>query len=292
MKLGLGTVQFGLDYGIANRGGQTSSDEVARILQLAAAHGIRIVDTAALYGNSETVLGENLQQTSTFDIVTKTAQFTGAEATADAQQLEQVFHQSLVRLRRPAVYGLLVHQADHLTRPGGALLMDKMQELKARGLVRRIGVSVYSAAQIDRVLDNYAIDLIQVPINVFDQRLLHSGHLRRLQRGGIEVHARSAFLQGLLLMTPQSVPEHLSAARKPLESFHRQALERGLSPLQVALGFVAGLEEVDSVICGVNDHRQLLELCSAVQTPVARGDWESFAIDDDLIVNPAEWRSR
>jgi aryl-alcohol dehydrogenase-like predicted oxidoreductase len=197
--------------------------------------------------------------------------------------------ESLARLRKPAIYGLLSHNADDVLKPGGERLIDRMRELRARGLVERIGVSVYSAQQLDRVLERFSIDLVQLPLNVFDQRLIRSGHLRRLREAGVEVHTRSAFLQGLLLMSPQSVPDHLADARDRVERFQRAAAGRGISPMAAALGFVLGVEEVNQVICGVNDRAQLDEICH-VAAPAARlGDYSDFAIDDERIVNPAKW---
>jgi aryl-alcohol dehydrogenase-like predicted oxidoreductase len=290
MKVGLGTVQFGMNYGISNVDGRTPVSEVKKILQVAEAQGMRVIDTAALYGDSEEVLGQTLEPQLSFDIVSKTPRFSLDRIDDnDAKTLEKTFLESLSKLRRSAIYGLLGHQVDCLFAVGGSLLMDKMVELKQRGLVRRIGVSVYSGQQINRVLDQYQVDLVQLPINVFDQRLLQSGHLRVLQRAGIEVHARSAFLQGLLLMDPRNLPPHLHCAVAQLSSFQLAAERSGLSPMQAALRFVVALGEVSCVICGVNNHHQLLEICAAEQRDTQPDDWSRFALDDDDILDPTKW---
>jgi aryl-alcohol dehydrogenase-like predicted oxidoreductase len=257
---------------------------------VAEAQGVRVIDTAALYGDSENVLGQTLAPELGFDLVSKTPAFSWDRIDDnDAKKLETTFLESLSKLRRPAIYGLLVHQVDCLFATGGRLLMDKMVELKQRGLVRRIGVSVYSGQQIDRVLDQYRVDLVQLPVNVFDQRLLQSGHLRVLQRAGIEVHARSAFLQGLLLMDPRHLPPHLHCAIAQLSAFQRAAERLGLSPMQAALRFVVALAEVSCVICGVNNHHQLQEICAAEQRDPRPEDWSRFALDDEGIVDPTKW---
>jgi aryl-alcohol dehydrogenase-like predicted oxidoreductase len=290
MKIGLGTVQFGMNYGISNVDGRTPVPEVKKILQVAEAHGMRVIDTAALYGDSEEVLGRTLSLNASFDLVSKTPRFSSDRIDdSDAEKLEKTFLESLSKLRRSAIYGLLVHQVECLFADGGSLLMDKMVELKQRGLVRRIGVSVYSGRQIDRVLDQYQIDLVQLPINVFDQRLLQSGHLRVLQQAGIEVHARSAFLQGLLLMDPRYLPPHLHSVAAQLGAFQLAAERSGLSPMQAALRFVVTLGEVSCVICGVNNHHQLLEICAAEQRDAQPEDWSRFALDDDEILDPTKW---
>ncbi|MBE3023625.1 aldo/keto reductase [Janthinobacterium sp. GW458P] len=294
MKIGLGAVQFGLDYGIANAAGKVCQLEVAAILAAAAELKLKLIDTAALYGDSEAVLGRTMAADTSFDIVTKTPQFSGAVLGAvDAQQLEESLHVSLLKLQRTAVYGLLIHRVDDLLLPGGEVLMERMVQLKARGLVRKIGVSVYTGQQIDAVLARFPIDLIQLPINVLDQRLLHAGHLRKLKQAGVEIHARSVFLQGLLLMEPCDLPAHFDGVREHLATYHRCIAAQGLTPLQAALGFVTGLEEIDQVVCGVNSSVQLQEICMAAGYMAAGGEhvgYEAFAISDERIVNPALWQ--
>lgn len=291
MKLGLGTVQFGMNYGISNREGQASLEEAARILSVAAQSGMRILDTAALYGTSEEVLGRSLARNHTFSIVTKTPRFGNNYITdSDAQWLEDTFHRSLAKMGQSSIYGLLIHHADDLLAKDGCLLMERMSALKQRGLVKKIGVSIYTAQQIDQVLDKYSIDLIQLPINVIDQRLLSSGHLSKLKQAGTEIHARSVFLQGLLLMDPDTLPSHFDSIREHLKNYHEMIRQWGITPVQAALGFVAGLEEIDVALCGVNNHRQLQGLIFQMQGPVANKDFARFAVTDETILNPSLWR--
>ena len=290
MKLGIGTVQFGFDYGISNHEGRTSPEEVARILKVAAEHGIRIIDTAAFYGASEETLGQVLPPEYSFSIVTKTPGFSKESITVDdAQLLEDTFHQSLSRLGQSSIYALLAHHADDLLSSNGHLLVEKMQAIKQRGLAKKIGISVYTAQQIDQVLDKFPVDIVQLPINVLDQRLLLSGHLSKLKRLNIEVHARSVFLQGLLLMDPDTLPIYFDSVKDHLKDYHDFILKKGLSPVQASLGFVIGLNEVDTVICGVNNHQQLEEICSSIG-PLPTEDFARFAIADKAVLNPSEWR--
>lgn len=291
MKIALGTVQFGVNYGISNKAGKTSQAEVGAILAAARSNGVSVIDTASLYGDSEAVLGQSLPADSSFKIVTKTPQF--AKQTldgADAQQLEDTLRSSLAKLGTDSVYGLLIHRADDLLLPGGDLLVERLLRLKQTGLVSKVGVSVYSGRQIDLVLERFPMDLIQLPINVLDQRLLQSGHLQKLKNAGVEIHARSAFLQGLLLMELQEIPGYFDSVRGRLESYHRFIKEHGLTPLQAALGFVSGIPEIDQVVCGVNDARQLREICEAAQAKVDFRAFADFATTDEAIVNPALWK--
>ena len=291
MKIGLGAVQFGANYGISNKGGKTQESEVRTILATAHELGVRFIDTAALYGDSEEVIGRAMPPDTYFNIVTKTVAFSKEILNeVDAQHLEDAFHASLLKLRMPSVYGLLMHRAEDLLVPGGDLLMNRLLQLKRKGFVSKIGVSVYSGDQIDQVLDRFSIDLIQLPINVLDQRLLQSTHLEKLKRAGVEIHARSVFLQGLLLMEQQDIPSYFNGVREQLDAYHRIIKERGLTPLQAALGFVSGIPEIDQIICGVNNSEQLREVCEATQAAVDWREFTNFAVADESIVNPSLWR--
>jgi aryl-alcohol dehydrogenase-like predicted oxidoreductase len=288
MTIGLGTVQFGLDYGILNRDGKTPPSEVEKIIAVATDCGIRVIDTAESYGDSEKVLGNVLGENQVFDIVTKTRRFTSVERTQRAHLLEETLFQSLQNMRRSSVYGLLIHHADDLTGDSGNMLMEKMVSLKQRGFTKKIGVSVYTAEQIERIMEKFTIDLIQVPVNVLDQRLILGGHLARLKASGVEIHSRSVFLQGLLLMNPTTVPPQFDSVRRHLIRYHEMLRNHSLTPLQGALGFVAGINEIDVIICGVNNHSQLAEICSSSIT-LGIDQFTCFAISDEDVLNPSRW---
>lgn len=289
-KLGLGTVQFGLDYGVTNAAGKTPSGEVARILADAHDAGLRLLDTASLYGESEEALGRAFPAGHAFRIVTKTPKFTRGFSAAEARTLEDTFAASLRKLGVPRVYGLLAHQADDLLGSGGDRFLDTLLELKARGLVEKVGASIYSPAQVDGLLALGRPDLIQVPFNVLDQRLLRGGQLRALQDAGVEVHARSVFLQGVILAGPGSLPAHLSALEPVLVRFRAAAAACRLSPIQAALAFACGRAEVSTCLVGVVNRAQLAEIVAAA-APAGTGtpDWEEFHCGEERYVNPALW---
>ncbi|NTW98930.1 MAG: aryl-alcohol dehydrogenase [Geobacteraceae bacterium] len=289
MKIGLGTVQFGLDYGISNRAGQTSCDEAAQILKIAWDYGIDVIDTAALYGTSEQVIGQSVPPCSDFKIITKTPSFGADEILSHhLQELERIFDRSLCDLARPSVYGLLAHNANDLLAINGREIFRTMEQLKASGRVEKIGVSAYSPQQVDAIIDQFPIDLIQIPINILDQRLISGGQLINLKRHGVEIHARSAFLQGLLLTSPDSLPEYFSSIRPLLHRFQQLIKKEEITSLQASLAFLSQSGEIDRVICGVNNSTQLMELCAAAST-ISTIDFSQFAITDESILNPSSW---
>ena len=293
MKLGLGAVQFGMNYGISNTEGQTTENELREILRVAKTRDLKVIDTAALYGSSEECLGRTLCSDHGFSIVTKTPKF--QSCANPAETLQRTFMQSLLRLNSTSVYGLLFHDADDLLSNSGGVLWAKARELKAQGLVSKIGTSVYTSEQIDRLLERYQLDLVQLPFNILDQRLLHSGHLEQLKKAGTEIHCRSAFLQGLLLLDPERLSPHFDSVRSHLVTYTKTLCKLGLSPLQASLGYVLSRPEFETVICGINNHRQLLELCDIASNRELLGgiadlSWDDCFWNDPKILNPALWK--
>ncbi len=284
MKLGLGTAQFGSDYGISNHFGICPRSQVSEILSLAKDAGIRDIDTAAAYGISEDMLGRLLPTDHGFRVITK------IETCDDAEAFEAAFAHSLRRLRQNHVHALLLHQAEDLLRPEGASLWKKIRELQDRGFVKEIGVSTRTPDEIDRLLGEYDIDMVQVPINVFDQRLLHGGQLSRLKERNIKVHARSVFLQGLLLMDPCDLYPALDMARDPLSLFRQMVEDASLTPLQAALGFVHNLPEIDCAFVGAATAAQFREILDTASSRLNEDfETEPLAVDDERILNPATW---
>jgi aryl-alcohol dehydrogenase-like predicted oxidoreductase len=289
MKIGLGTAQFGMVYGIANGNVQVSPLEVARMLDVAAINDVRYIDTAPLYGESESVLGTLLPQSETFRITTKTPRFYGRTlGRIDKGIVEDTFRASLKRLKRKQAYGLLVHNAEDLLAPGGEWLHESLLELRAAGLVKRIGVSVYGEDEIWSVQRRFAIDLIQLPFSVFDQRIRQSGALRALKQTGIEIHSRSAFLQGALLMKPEDLPAFLQPVRRRVREFQEFAARRGMTPMECALAFCVAIPEIDVVLCGAANRSQMTELCRPLPN-IDVGEFSAFAVEDPMVLNPSNW---
>lgn len=293
MKIGLGTVQFGLDYGVSNPQGITPIAEVKDILMFAWKSGITILDTAVSYGMSEEVIGQSIPEGMSFKIVTKTPLFKKDRIDkADATRLEETFLQSLKRVKQPALYGLLVHHATDLLVPGGPYLWQTMEALKAAGLVKKIGVSVYSPREIEELSEKYRLDLIQLPVNVFDQRMIQGGYLRHLKDLGIEIHSRSVFLQGLLLMSPEELSPYFNPIRPMIMNYHSTMQNRRISPLAAALGFVYQQPEIDHILVGVNIQSHLEEIINVVHNIETMGnvDFSVYAVHDESIINPSSWR--
>lgn len=290
-RIVLGTAQFGLNYGVSNVGGRPALGEVDRILCVAKSLGVDTLDTAAVYGDAEDVLGA-LPQSSDFSVITKTSparvERIGSRVVAE---IGKMFDRSLARLRRDKVTGILVHHSGDLLKPGADLLYRMLSNWKAAGRVDRIGVSIYAPDEADLILSRYPIDLIQLPLNVIDQRALRTGLLDRLQSAGVEVHTRSVFLQGALLMPLSDLPAHLAVLRPRLVSLADECLQRGWSVQEACLRFVLGIDQIGKLVCGVNTSKELSELVSKARPGWAGFDFSPFALDDTRVIHPSEWPS-
>lgn len=292
MKLALGSVQFGQPYGVANTLGQPDEAAVRSILEKAAAAGVRVIDTARLYGESEAVLGRCLPAAPVFDIVTKTPKFQGLTPAQAVAALVTAWEASCKKLGLDRLYGLLLHDANDLLGPAGPALWQALQALQAGGRIQRIGASVYSAAQVDALLQRFPMDLVQLPLSLLDQRLVRGGQLAALVAAGVEIHARSAFLQGALLLPPGQLPPHLKGLGPYVGQIAAAAAAQKVRPLDLALRYVAGLPEVAAVVCGVESVEQFQQLAAVLAAPqpsLSPDQARACACDDPALVDPSRW---
>jgi aryl-alcohol dehydrogenase-like predicted oxidoreductase len=288
--LGLGTVQFGMDYGTAHPGRRVPLPEVRAILSEAQTAGVLTLDTATAYGDSEAALGASMAGLAPFHVVTKTPAAEAASfGPAEEQRVRAAFALSLERLGVASVHGVLVHDADDLRRPGGERLAALLSEWKAEGRVSKIGVSVYDREQLEAAYQRLPPEIVQLPVNVFDQRFVRTGVIAQLARDGVEVHGRSLFLQGVLLM--EAPPPFLAALQPPLRRLRQAAARAGLSPLHLALGFARHLQGLHTALVGVLGLTQWQETLRA--WPLAPDlDYTELAAEDPALLDPRRWAAR
>jgi aryl-alcohol dehydrogenase-like predicted oxidoreductase len=278
-RLALGTVQFGQDYGVANRTGRVAKQDVAAILERARQAGIDMLDTGAEYGVAESVLGE--VGVAEWRVVTKLP--AGDPDPADpVGWVMGHTAESLKRLGIERLHGLLVHRPHHLDRVGAGLIAAR-----EAGLTDRIGASVYSPGDLDEWWTT-DLDLVQAPCNALDRRLSATGWLDRLAGSGVEVHSRSAFLQGLLLMDDR--PEPFQPWSEVLGRWDEWATESGAGRLGAALGAVLADERIDRVVVGVDSLDHLEEILGAVEHPLPSPP-EHLAAEDLDLIDPSRWEA-
>ncbi|MFC1747400.1 aldo/keto reductase [Pseudomonadota bacterium] len=286
LKLSLGTVQFGVDYGVANQNGQVSLDDASSIIEFSRVCGINTIDTAVGYGQSEQRLGEI--GVCDFDIVSKLPGI--PDGCNDVRQWAlDVAIESLRRLKVDRLHGFLLHKPQELLGRDGKELYSALLQLKDEGLVEKIGISVYEPAELDVLCTRFKIDQVQAPFSLVDRRMIDTGWMARLSDSETELHVRSVFLQGLLLMNPQDRPHKFRHWASCLAVYDNWLEQRHLDPLSACLGYPLSLEEVDKVVVGVDSLGHLKEIVSAAHTGYDDGYPAELAISDPVLINPARW---
>jgi aryl-alcohol dehydrogenase-like predicted oxidoreductase len=285
MKIAIGTVQFGVDYGVANQLGRVQFDEAQKILEIATGQGMDTLDTAIAYGDSERILG----QVGVFDwkVVTKLSALP-VDCVDIRGWVKSQVESSLLRLGINSLHGVLLHRPEQLLSDTGDQLFSALQHIKEQGLTKKIGVSIYGPHELDRLTRTMEFDMVQAPLNILDRQLIESGWASRLKACGVELHVRSAFLQGLLLLHPAQRPSKFARWQSVWAEWERWLGETGLSPVQACLAYVLGMKDVDKVVVGVDSSKQLLEILGAVLPRLSTlPNWPQ-PIDSNLI-DPSQW---
>lgn len=281
MRLALGTVQFGLDYGISNHDGQVSDEELDAIIALARQAGIDTLDTAQAYGNAEQRLGQ--RDITGFTLIDKLA------PGLPLSDVKAALNNSLHLLGRKRLDGLLLHRSQDAS----PALFELLTDLQQQGAIGKLGISVYSPEELDTwSAAGYPLELVQLPANLLDQRFLRTGWLDKLVDMGCEIHVRSLFLQGLLLMQPAQRPDYFQRFATALEQFDHW--HPSVAPLGRALSIMTALPQVSRFVVGVCHAQELAAIVAAsqVQHECYEADIAHLASMEQELINPGLWRTR
>lgn len=284
-RFSLGTVQFGTAYGVANNLGQVSAAEAADLIRRAKSAGMRALDTAPAYGESETVLGRI--GVSDWDVTTKLSAVPDSVPEVYPWMRSQI-EDSLSRLGLDRVYGLLLHRPEQVLGPRGPELLAALDRLKQEGLVGKVGVSVYSPAQLEKLTQNARFDLVQAPCSILDQRLVQTGTAARLKEMGVELHARSVFLQGLLLMPEADRPRKFDRWSGIWRAWSQWLEQSALEPVQACLLYVLSIPEVDRIVVGIDGMSHLEALLATWMRGLpALPEWPERPPEE--LLEPSHW---
>ena len=281
----LGTAQFGSKYGISNVKGKVGSKEISKILNYAKSKNIDSLDTAIEYGKCEEELSKI--DMSSWNIITKIPAIPNDTIDINSH-VELQIQKSLKKLKIKNFYALLLHSPMQLIDKKGQVIWETMQNLKEKHFVKKIGFSIYSPDELDILMDNFRPDIIQAPYNIFDNRMESSGWLSKLEKLDIEVHARSVFLQGLLLMESKKRPNKFLVWEKILKNWDSWLKKNNLNPIEGCLSFVLHNKKFKKIIVGVesvNQLSQLLDNCSERNL-----SFPDFNIDDNTLIDPSKWK--
>jgi aryl-alcohol dehydrogenase-like predicted oxidoreductase len=282
-KLALGTAQFGLNYGIANFKGQVKLSEIGRILNYGYGQGLNTIDTAIAYGDSETQLGK--VGISGWKVISKLPPLPD-QCPNIKKWVSQSVEASLERLKIPNLYGLLLHKPIELTEDRGVELYEALTEIESSSMVKQIGISVYATDELSLMDGFNRLSIVQVPFNLIDRRF--ENFFEKLKKAGSQIHVRSAFLQGLLLMGREKRPNKFKRWNSIWDKYEDFLKQSRLSSLDACLNYVLSFKEVDNVIVGIDSIEQLKQICEvAGERNVVYPD--SLNNQDAELINPALW---
>lgn len=286
MKIALGSAQFGLQYGVSNAFVQVPKKQVQNILDECRRLRVTSIDTAIVYGNCEQLLG--MIGVSDFNVVTKLPRYNDPTL-APLAWVEQHVEDSLNRLKLKSLEGIMFHDVGTLKGPEGERLVKAVVKLKERGLINKIGVSIYNPEEINCIFETFSPDIIQAPLNVLDRRIVSSGWLEELRQKDVEVHVRSIFLQGLLLMRREKIPVQFEKWSDLWNDWHSLLEKEKLNPVFVCLNFIKSLTGIDRIIVGVNSCEQITEIVKEWNAAAIKLDTARFSTEDDALINPSKW---
>lgn len=286
-RLSLGTVQFGQDYGIANKNGKVPPGEAAEILDYAQSVGVDCLDTAFAYGESENVIGKYLREKpNNFKIVSKCPSLEPYRP----GKVEGFLEQSLGRLGIKKLYGYLLHRSSDIFINGDP--WNELARFKKNGSVKKIGFSLYSPDELVSLLDRgIDFDIVQVPYSIFDRRF--EKYFDLLKRNGKEIHVRSVFLQGLAFLSLNDLPVSLERAKPQLKNLRQIARERNITHEAICLNFVLINRHIDKVIIGVDSLAQVKSNVSSIgsldNVREVYGQLSGIKVEQEDILLPYKW---
>lgn len=287
-KLALGTVQFGLNYGIANNTGQPDIHNVKEIIDYVLENGINCFDTASAYGNSEEVLGKAINKEKNSYIISK------LPSNDFINDLEGSVDRSLHRLQCKTLYGLLLHDSKLLSNWDNSF-DNTVKTLLASNKVRYFGISIYTEDDFNKALENKAITIIQIPFNIFDQRAIKYDWFRRAKVKNKLLFIRSVYLQGLLFMDKNSLPANLQDAKRYLDILKHYCELLDTSIATLALSFVNSVAKESLILFGCDNLQQakqninIFNGLSDLSETMINNIYEDFKDVSEDIYNPTRW---
>ena len=284
-KIILGSANFDQIYGIKKN--FIKKSEIKKLFDLALKNKIKTIDTSPLYDKSEKIIG--LLNNNRFKIISKIPKPPKNIKRENIKKwLKQNVMISLKNLKIKKFECLLLHNANSLLCKNGDEIYKGIRNMKINGFTSKIGVSIYDFNVLDKILKKFKFNLIQAPFNILDQRLVEKGWLKKLKKRKIEVHARSIFLQGILLLKHNQLPKKLIKLSKKLVMWENWLKKNKFSSLQVCLSFVLNQRQLDGIVVGYNNTNQLNQILKLKQIK-NNFSLPNLNIKDKKLIDPREW---
>jgi len=285
MKLAIGTAQFGMQYGLERK--KIKISEIKKIKSFLVKCKILKIDTASNYGNSEKILGDlNFKN---FKIISK-LKIPKIKTSDIPNWISKEINISLKNIKLKKLYGLLIHDYRDLNGKRGILLINELKKLKKRGIVKKIGISIYNPNELNKVMRIFKPEIIQFPYNVLDQRIETTGWLKKLKSLKIETYARSCFLQGLLLnfKKKNKIRNNFKLYKSILNKWFVWCSDNNISPVKGCLDFVRSQNKIDYLIIGFNDLSELREIKKNFDNKKVFIP-NIFSVNNINLIDPRKW---
>tara|TARA_B100000900_G_scaffold395210_1_gene393367 strand:+ start:2069 stop:2935 length:867 start_codon:yes stop_codon:yes gene_type:complete len=277
MKIALGTVQWGMNYGISNLNGVPNDDELNKIFRRMKDVGIDTLDTAISYGNAHKRLREFIS--SSHKIISK------VDPSVNQKTIKEQCLETISSLGQPKLEGSLVHNVKDLF--DNQNIWNELSELKERGLIKKIGLSLYDPADLKRILKSGIIpDIVQIPFNILDRRFF--SYFSQLKEHGIEIHVRSVFLQGILIIAYNHCPKDFEKWDPHWRIYREWINKNRISPIEACIQHVLSYDSIDKIVIGITSLKELNDIITAQMRKPLRAP-KALEITDKKLINPLEW---
>lgn len=280
-KIIIGTAQFIPNYGLKNEKKFINSRYFLNFLHK---KNLKYLDTAQAYNNAEELIGATNNE---YYVTTKISEFNNSNLN---NSIIDKVSQSLKKLKLQKIYCLIIHHGEDLLKKNGKYIYKSLISLKNIGIIDKIGISMYDEKKTAKILKKYKIDVIQFPFNVFDQRLIHSGLLRLIKKKKVEIHVRSIFLQGLLLIKKNKLPKYFCKWENQWKNWHHWLKKNKIDALTACLSYCLSFKNIDKFVIGVNNVKQL----KIILNSKIRNNFlipQNLSINDQKIINPVNWKN-
>jgi len=280
-KLILGTANFDVKYGVKNRFRKLKKTEIKKIILCLKKKKINSIDTSQNYNNTEKMLGDlNIKN---FKIITKLAFNQNKKET-----FKDKFFISTKNLNNNFIHTVLFHNPKDLLGKKGKEIFNELVLLKKKGFIKKIGVSVYKKEELKKILDKYKLDIVQIPLNVFNQSFISINFLRYMKRKKIEIHARSIFLQGLLLMKEKKIPKNFKEQKYLFKRWNAWLKKNNITKLEACLNFITKIKDIKKIIVGVDSLKQLKEILNFKKSK-KKLNFSQLSSNSSKLTNPNKW---
>ena len=286
-KIILGTAQFGSKYGISNNTGVVDQIEIKKVIDYANKNNINSIDVAPSYGQAENKLGK-LKKLKNFKIYNKISKINLNKKNTN-YLIENEIKNSLKLLNVNQFEGIFLHNPEDLLSKKGESIYDFLIKQKNNKLIKKIGISVYTIKETQKLLDYYDFDIIQIPVNIFFQDFIESDFLKFLKSKQLKIFARSIFLQGLLLMDKR--PKKFNRFTKHFNKYDNFLEFNHISRLQACIEFIKTIKEIDYYIFGFESLNQFKKILHFFLTQEKKYEWKDFQVKNSKLTNPINWKS-